>query len=159
MAAESQVIERLAEQVEQRYQELNEQLVDPETMADRARYTDVARRHRQLKEAHRIVENYRRAMSDAAGAEELLGGDGTLEPEERREFQELVAASQEEIEQLAERLRLAMVESDPNDDKNVIVEIRGGAGGDEAALFAADLYRMLTKYAERRGFKTEVIGQ
>ena len=59
------------------------------------------------------------------------------------------------MEQLAEQLRLAMVERDPNDSKNVIVEIRAGAGGDEAALFAGDLYRMLTKYAERRGFKTE----
>ena len=59
------------------------------------------------------------------------------------------------MEELAEQLRLAMVERDPNDDKNVIVEIRAGTGGDEAALFAGDLYRMLTKYAERRGFKTE----
>jgi len=160
MASDSQVIERLAEQVEHRYQELNEQLADPETMADRARYTEVARSHRQLEEAHKIVEEYRRAKSDAAGAEELLeGGDGSMEADDRREFQEMVVTSNEEMEQLAERLRLAMVERDPNDDKNVLVEIRAGTGGDEAALFAADLYRMLTKYAERRRFKTEVISQ
>src|SRR3954465_6567046 len=156
MAAESQVIERLAEQVEQRYQELNEQLADPETMADRARYTDVARSHRQLEEAHRIVEDYRRAESDAAGAEELLeGGDGSLEADERREFQDMVTTSREEMEQLAERLRLAMVERDPNDDKNVIIEIRAGTGGDGAAPFAGDPEKMVTRYAERRGFSVE----
>src|SRR3954453_8178679 len=105
MAAESQVIDRLAEQVEQRFRELNEQLADPETMADRARYTEVARSHRQLEEAHRIVEANRRAKSDAAGAEELLeGGDGSLEADDRREFQEMAATSREEMEQLAERL-------------------------------------------------------
>ncbi len=84
--------------------------------------------------------------------------DGDLDPEDRREFQEMVSAARARLEQLGEELRLAMVERDPNDAKNVIVEIRAGAGGDEAALFAGDLYRMLTRYAERRGFKTEDLG-
>jgi peptide chain release factor 1 len=156
VAAESTVIERLIDQIEQRYAELNAQLADPDVMADRARYTDVARAHRELSAAHALAEEYRRAENDAAGAEELLeGGDGALDATDRREFQEELTAARARMEELADELRLAMVERDPNDSKNVIVEIRAGAGGDEAALFAGDLYRMLTKYAERRGFRTE----
>jgi peptide chain release factor 1 len=156
VATESTVIERLIEQIEQRYGELTEQLSDPTVMADRARYTELARSHRELSAAHALAEEYRRAESDAAGAEELLEGtDGSLDAADRREFQEELTTARARMEQLAEQLRLEMVERDPNDSKNVIVEIRSGAGGDEAALFAGDLYRMLTKYAERRGFKTE----
>jgi peptide chain release factor 1 len=156
VATESTVIERLIEQIEQRYNELTEQLADPDVIADRNRYTAVARGHRELSAAHELAQQYRRAESDAAGAEELLeAGDGSLEGADRREFQEELTMARARMEELAEELRLAMVERDPNDSKNVIVEIRGGTGGDEAALFAGDLYRMLTKYAERRGFKTE----
>src|SRR5207248_2022101 len=86
---------------------------------------------------------------DAAGARELLA-DG-----EDAEMREMLATSEQRIAELEEEIRLAMVERDPNDDKNVIVEIRGGAGGEEAGLFAGDLYRMLNRYAERRGFKVE----
>jgi peptide chain release factor 1 len=154
------LIGRLIEQIEERYRELTEQLADPETIADRARYTGLARSHRELQEAHRLVEEYRRAESDAAGAEELLrGGDGELDQAERAELQALVATAHDRMEELEEDLRLAIVEKDPNDSKNVIVEIRAGAGGDEAALFAGDLYRMLTKYAERRGFSSEALAQ
>jgi peptide chain release factor 1 len=150
MAAAPTVIERLVEQVEERYRELEQQLSDPDVMSDRPRYADVARSHRELGEAHELARRYRMAESNAAGAEELLA-------EGEKEFQDELVRARAEIEELAERLRLAMVERDPHDAKNVIVEIRGGAGGDEAALFAADLYRMLTKYAERRGFKTEAL--
>jgi peptide chain release factor 1 len=150
MAAAPTVIERLVEQVEERYRELEQQLSDPDVMSDRSRYADVARSHRELGEAHELARRYRMAESNAAGAEELLA-------EGEKEFQDELVRARAEIEELAERLRLAMVERDPHDAKNVIVEIRAGAGGDEAALFAADLYRMLTKYAERRGFKTEAL--
>jgi peptide chain release factor 1 len=154
------VIQRLIAQVEQRYRELSEQLADPDTIADRVRYAAVARSHRELEDAHRLAEEYRHAESNAAGAEELLaGGDGQLDASERGELHEEIAAARKRMDELEERLRLAMVERDPNDSKNVIVEIRGGAGGDEAALFAGDLFRMLTKYAERRGFKSEVLSQ
>src|SRR6185295_707642 len=147
--AEASVTERLVDQIEQRYRELEEQLADPETIADRARYADVAREHRELGEPHALAERYRRAQNDAALLDD---GETELDADERREFQEIVSAARAEMDQLEEELRLAMVERDPNDAKNVIVEIRAGAGGDEAALFAGDLYRMLTKYAERRGF-------
>jgi peptide chain release factor 1 len=153
--AEASVTERLVEQIEQRYRELEEQLADPDTIADRARYAEVAREHRELGEPHALAARYRRAQSDS---ELLDGGEAELDSEERREFQEIVSAARAEMERLEEELRLAMVERDPNDAKNVIVEIRAGAGGDEAALFAGDLYRMLNRYAERRGFKTEDLG-
>jgi peptide chain release factor 1 len=88
-------------------------------------------------------------VDDEAGARELL--DEGEDPEVR----EMLGAARERIEAIEEEIRLAMVERDPNDEKNVIVEIRAGAGGDEAGLWAADLFRMLTRYAERRGFRTE----
>jgi len=153
--ADNSVTERLVEQIEQRYRELGEQLSDPETIADRSRYTELTREYRELGEPHELAERYRRAQSDA---ELLDDGDGDLDAEDRREFQEIVSKARDELERLAEELRLAMVERDPSDAKNVIVEIRAGAGGDEAAIFAGDLYRMLTRYAERRGFKTEDLG-
>jgi peptide chain release factor 1 len=152
------VIERLVEQIEHRYGELTEQLADPGLTADRERYAAIARSHRELEHAYKLAAEYRRAESDAAGAEELLtGGDGELDAAEREELQEIVSASRRRMEELEEDLRLAMVEKDPNDSKNVIVEIRAGTGGDEAALFAGDLYRMLTRYAERRGFTSEAL--
>jgi peptide chain release factor 1 len=151
MAAAPTVIERLVEQVEERYRELEQQLADPEIIADRSRYADVARSHRELGDAHQLARAYRIAESNAAGAQELLD-------EGEKEFQEELVSARAQMEELAEKLRLAMVERDPNDAKNVIVELRAGAGGDEAGLFAGDLYRMLTRYAERRGFKVEPLG-
>ena len=151
MAAAPTVIERLVEQVEERYRELEQQLADPDVISDRNRYADVARSHRELGDAHELVKRYRMAESNAAGAQELLD-------EGEKEMQDELVSARAQMEEIAEQLRLEMVQRDPFDDKNVIVEIRGGAGGDEAALFAGDLYRMLTKYAERRGFKTEPLG-
>ncbi len=154
------MIERLIQQVEQRYHELNEQLADPEAIADRQRYTGLARSHRELEQAHRLAEEYRRAESDAAGAEELLNGsDAGPDPDEREELQQMVSTARHRMEEVEQELRLAMVEKDPNDSKNVIVEIRAGTGGDEAGLFAGDLFRMLTRYAERRGFHSEPLSQ
>jgi peptide chain release factor 1 len=152
------MIDKLIEQIEERYRDLTEQLADPETIADRERYTGIARSHRELEQAHKLAEEYRRAESDAAGAEELLqDGNGGLDGDERGELQEIVSSARARMEALEEDLRLAMVERDPNDSKNVIIEIRAGAGGDEAALFGGDLFRMLTKYAERKGFSSEAL--
>src|SRR3982074_414175 len=91
----------------------------------------------------------RRAHDDASGAEELLA------EEEDAELRRVLGEARERIVQLEEEIRVAMVESDPNDEKDVIVEIQGGAGGEEAGLWAGDVYRMLVKYAHRRGFHTE----
>jgi peptide chain release factor 1 len=119
-------------------------------ISDRERFTAAGRRYRELEPAARLAAEYRRASGDLEGARELLTEDG--DDPELRSLQE---SARERIGELEDEIRLAMVERDPNDDKNVIVEIRPGAGGDEAALWAGDLYRMLTRYAERRGFKVE----
>jgi peptide chain release factor 1 len=144
------VIEELVKQIEARFAELGEQMTDPEVIADRARYADVGRAYRQLQPAAELAAQWRRTRDDAEGAEELLAEMG--EDSELRQELERARARTEELE---EEIRLAMVERDPNDEKSVIVEIQGGAGGEEAGLWAGDLYRMLTRYAERRGFQVE----
>ncbi len=146
------MIEDLVEQIERRFAELERQMADPAVIADRERYAEVGREYRELEPAHALAEEYLRLRDDLEGARELLAEDGD-DPELRR----LVAEAPERIKHLEEQIRLAMVERDPNDAKNVIVEIRAGAGGDEAALFAGDLYKMLTRYAEARGFETELL--
>ena len=101
-----------------------------------------------------LAGEWRQLQGDLEGARELLADDGDDE-----ELRKLVAEAPERLRALEDEIRLAMVERDPNDDKNVIIEIRAGAGGDEAALFAGDLFKMLTRYAEERGFTTEVLSQ
>jgi peptide chain release factor 1 len=146
------MIQSLVEQIEARYAEVSEQMSDPAVISDRQRYADAGRQFNHLAPAARLAEEWRRAVSDAEGAQELLD-EGADDPELRDELRD----SRARIEELEEEIRLAMVEPDPNDDKNVIVEVRGGAGGDEAGLWAGDLYRMLTRYAERLGFQTETM--
>jgi peptide chain release factor 1 len=145
------MIERLVEQIEARFKDAQAQMSDPAVIGDRQRFADAGRLFNQLAPAAKLAEEWRHAVSDAEGAEELLA-EG-----EDPEVRAMLTDARERIAQLEEEIRLAMVERDPNDDKDVIVEIRGGAGGDEAGLWAGDLYRMLTKYAERRGFKTETM--
>jgi peptide chain release factor 1 len=144
------MIDDLVAQIEARFDALQQDLSDPEVIGDRARFTAASRAYRELEPAAKLAAEYRRAADDLAGARELLDEDG-----DDPELRELMDSSRERIGTLEEEIRLAMVERDPNDDKNVIVEIRPGAGGDEAGLWAGDLYRMLTRYAERRGFSVE----
>jgi peptide chain release factor 1 len=148
------VIEQLVEQIEARFAELERLMSDPEVIGDRERYAATGREYASLEEAARLAQEWRRAVDDEAGARELLdeGGDDA-------EVREMASAARARIEALDEEIRLAMVEQDPNDDKNVIVEIRPGAGGDEAGLFAGDLYRMFNRYAERKGFQTEALSE
>jgi peptide chain release factor 1 len=144
------LIDDLVAQIERRFSELQEQMVDPAVINDRERYAEVGREYRKIEKAHDLATEYRHAADDAAGARELLSEDG-----DDPELRELLQRSEQRIEELTEEIRLAMVETDPADEKDVIVEIRPGTGGDEAGLFAGDLYRMLARYAERRGFKVE----
>jgi peptide chain release factor 1 len=143
------MIESLVEQIEARFAELQDLIVDPDVVSDRKRNAEVGREYRRLEPAAALGVQWRRAVDDAAGAEELLA------EAEDPEVREMLTASRVRITEVEEQIRLAMVERDPNDDKNVIVEIQGGAGGDEASLWAGDLYRMLTKYAERLKYATE----
>jgi peptide chain release factor 1 len=144
------VIDDLVAQIEARFAELQQELSDPAVIGDRVRFTAASRAYRELEPAAGLAAEYRRAADDLAGARELLAEDG-----DDPELRELLESSRERLGTLEEEIRLAMVERDPNDDKNVIVEIRPGAGGDEAGLWAGDLFRMFTRYAERRGFTVE----
>ncbi len=144
------MIEDLIEQIETRFAELGEQMTDPAVIGDRERYAEVGRAYRQLEPAAKLAVEWRRASDDAAGADELISESG-----EDPELREMLLTARERVERLEEEIRFAMVERDPNDEKNVIVEIQGGAGGDEAGLWAGDVYRMLTRYAERVGLKPE----
>jgi peptide chain release factor 1 len=144
------MIDGLVSQIESRFGELEAELSDPVVIGDRERFTAASRAYRELEPAARLATEYRHAVDDLEGARELLAEGG-----EDDELRALLDASSARIEALEEEIRLAMVERDPNDDKNVIVEIRPGAGGDEASLWAGDVFRMLTRYAERRGFTVE----
>ena len=146
------MIERLVEQVEERFEELERQMSDPEVIGDRERYASVGREYSELEPARELARRWRQLRDDVDGATELLSEDG-----EDPELRELLAEGPQELARIEEELRLEMVERDPNDAKNVIIEIRAGAGGDEAALFAGDLFKMLTRYAEQRGFHSEVL--
>jgi peptide chain release factor 1 len=126
---------------------------DPGVIGDRGRYAEVGRAYHQLEPAAKLAAEWRRARDDVSGAEELLS-----EERDDPELRELLESARGRIEQLEEEIRLAMVEHDPSDEKSVIVEIQGGAGGEEAGLWAGDLYRMLAKYAERRGWQVEPMG-
>jgi peptide chain release factor 1 len=144
------MIDALISQIEARFAELQAELSDPEVIGNRERFTAASRAYSELEPAARLAAEYRHAVDDMEGARELLAEDGN-DPELRA----LLESSRERIDSLEEEIRLAMVERDPNDSKNVIVEIRPGTGGEEAGLWAGDLYRMLTRYAERRGFSVE----
>jgi peptide chain release factor 1 len=145
------VIERLVEQIETRFAEAERTMADPEIFTDRNRAAAAGRTYHQLEPAAKLATQWRRAIDDEAGAREMLDED------EDAEVREMLGSARARIERLEEEIRLAMVQRDPNDDKNVIVEIRGGAGGDEAGLWAADVFRMLGKYAERRGLQVELL--
>jgi peptide chain release factor 1 len=146
------MIDELVSQIETHFAELQDELSDPAVIGDRDRFRAASKAYSELEPAAKLAAEYRRAADDAEGARELLAEDGD-DPELRA----MLETSRAQMESLEGEIRLAMVERDPNDDKNVIVEIRPGAGGDEAALWAGDLYRMLTRYAERRGFQVETL--
>jgi len=148
------MVDALLEQIEARFAELEREMSDPAVIGDRERYAAVGREYRELQPAHGLVAEYRTLVDDLEGARELLAEDGD-DPELRKVVEEAPGR----IEELEEEIRLAMVERDPNDAKNVLVEIRAGTGGDEAALFAGDLFKMLSRYAEARGFSTETLSQ
>ncbi len=147
------MIEQLVEQIQTRFSELEAQMSDPEVIGDRERYAEVGREYRELQPPRELALEYATLKDDLEGARELLA-EG-----EDEELRKVVEEAPAELERLEEEIRLAMVERDPNDAKNVIVEIRAGTGGDEAALFAGDLFKMLSRYAEERGFSTEVLSQ
>jgi peptide chain release factor 1 len=139
-------IEALLDEVERSYAEAQERMSDPAVYNDHRVAAEAGRRLKELEGPHRLAQRWRETYADLEDAR----GDGDL--------RELVPELEERLAALEEELKLALVETDPADTKDVIVEIRQGVGGDEAALWASDLHRALTRYAERRGFKVEELG-
>jgi peptide chain release factor 1 len=135
--------EGLLDELERNYRETQERLSDPAVFNDHREAAEVGRRMKELEGPYKLAQEWRGVREDLVAARD--------DPDLR----ELVPDLEERSERLEEQLRLAMVPSDPADRKDVIVEVRQGVGGDEASLWAGDLYRMLTRYAERRGYKVE----
>ncbi len=142
--------------VESRFLELEQQLADPEVVSDIKQYTALLKEHKNMTPIVETYRVYKKAEEDLDEAKAILEDAGS-DKEFRDLAQEEMAAAKETLEETAEQLKILLLPRDPNDDKNVIVEIRSGAGGEEAALFAGSLLRMYTMYAEAQGFKTEVL--
>lgn len=148
------MLEKL-EKIAERYEEINRLLSDPAVIADQQRYRDLGKELRSLEPIIKVLNVYRKAVNDYQGSKELL--ESTSDPEMKDLAQEEYDRLKVQVQQLEEELKLLLVPQDPNDSKNFIMEIRAGTGGEEAALFAADLYRMYTRYAERKGWKVELM--
>ena len=143
--------------VRARYEELGQLLQQPDVAADPAQYARLMKEYKNLTPLAQACDAYAQAQHTFEGAKELLE-EGGLEPELKEMAQQEYSETKQRLEQLEEEIRLLLLPKDENDEKNVIVEIRGGAGGEEAALFAHSLYRMYNMYAEARGWKTELLG-
>jgi len=142
--------------VEDRYNHLNELLSDPEVMADVDKLRQYSIEHADLAETVAVYREYKKQKEQYEETRPMLE-DSSLDEEMRELVKMEVSELEESLEQMEEQLTKLLIPKDPNDDKNVIIEIRGAAGGDEAALFAGDLYRMYSRYAESKGWKIETM--
>ena len=145
------MIDRL-EILKKRYDELNEQLMDPNNLSDIKKTREISKEMSNLEETVTCYEEYKKILKNIEEDKELL-----KDAELGQFAEDEIKGLEEEKEKLEKKLEILLIPKDPNDGKNVIVEIRGAAGGDEANIFAGDLYRMYTKYAEKQGWKIEVI--
>ena len=139
-------IEPLVDELERSYADAQERMSDPAVFADRNSAAEVGRRLKDLEGPWKLAQEWRAVQADLADASD----DADLA--------EMVPGLETRLEELEEELKLALIAGDPDDSRDVIVEVRQGVGGDEAALWAGDVFRMLQRYAERRGLKTEVLG-
>ncbi|MCS7012920.1 MAG: peptide chain release factor 1 [Chloroherpetonaceae bacterium] len=143
------------DQLVERYKEIEAQLALPETVADQARFRKLSKEYRSLEEVVKVYSEYKRVKRDLAAAKEMLYAekDPEMHTLAQAEYDEL----SEQLPQLEEKLKMLLLPKDEADSRNAIVEIRAGTGGDEAALFAADLFRMYQRYAERKGWTLQVL--
>jgi peptide chain release factor 1 len=142
-------------QIQSRYEEVERSLGDPSVVSDRKAYRDAMREQRQLAPIVEIGRQYEKLLADLEGADELMRAAG--DPELRELAEEEFAELRGRREEMEEEIRVLLIPPDPDDSKNCIVEIRAGTGGEEAALFAGDLVRMYQRYAERNGWKLEML--
>lgn len=145
------MIERL-NAIEEKYNSLTEELMKPETLSDIKKTLELTKEQAELKEAYEIYQKYKKVLDDIEGAKEMCK-DKDLEEFAREELEN----AQSEKEKLEKQIEIILLPKDPNDGKNVIVEIRGAAGGDEGNIFAGDLYEMYRKLAEKEGWKIELM--
>src|SRR5947209_2846725 len=148
------MLERLAD-LEQEYEEVLRKLADPAVIGDQRALRDVSRRHKQLEPIVQRYREYRAALDQLGEAKQMLGDSSG---EEREIWRSMVDDSEATIERLEDELKVLLLPRDPNDEKNVIVEIRGAEGGEEANLFAKDLFDMYQRYADRMKWKLEMLG-
>jgi peptide chain release factor 1 len=144
------------EGIERRYEELAHLMLDSEVMTNHVRLAELAREHRELEEVVTLYRDHGAAQRELVDARLLLAED---DQEMRALAESEVTRLKQRLAGLEQRLQVLLLPRDPRDERNVIMEIRAGAGGDEAGLFAADLYRMYTRYAERRGWSTELLSE
>ena len=144
--------------IEDKLEKINSSLCDPEVVSNQEEYKKLVREAKTLTPIVEKFREYKKANSDLTEAKEMLA-DSSLDKEFRDMASEEAAEAQKKTEELKEELKVLLLPKDPNDYKNVIVEIRGGAGGEEAALFAGSLFRMYSMYAERKGWKTEIMNE
>ncbi len=141
---------------EKKYSELNEKLYDPDIVSDQETYKELMKEHKNLTPIVEKYREYKKYKKSEADAKDLLN-DGGLDKDFKDMVESELDEAREKIKVISEELKVLLLPKDPNDDRNVIVEIRGGAGGDEAALFSANLFRMYSMYAELKGWKVEVL--
>ena len=141
--------------IEKKYLEIQEQLFDEKNMSNQKLLLDLNRERKMIQDAYDIYQEYKKCMSAKTEAKELLANESDLE---------MITMAQEQLDdatnresEILERIRIALLPKDPNDDKNIFLEIRPGAGGDESGLFGTELLRMYLRYAERNGWRTEMI--
>ena len=151
------MLEKLAG-IEERFEKINEQLCLPETVSDQEKYPRLMKELRSLTPVVEKYREYKKYDETLKESKELLDTGG-LDKDFKELVQEEFEQAKSDIERCAEELKILLLPKDPNDDKNVIVEIRGGAGGEEAALFAGELFRMYSMYSEAKGFKTEILSE
>ena len=142
------------EAVEQRYEELNKKIADPEVIAKTSEWTGYMKEHAEIEEVVLKYKEYKKTLNQLKEAEAMLS-----DPEMKELAEEDIKEARERIPQLEEELKVLLIPKDPDDDRNIICEIRGVAGGDEAALFAGTLFRMYSMYAERKHWKIEVLNE
>ncbi len=141
------------EEIEARFEELTREMADPAVASDVERYRKTAKAHSELEPVVQKFREWKKLTSELAGAREMLREE---DAEIREMAREDVARLEEEIARTEEELRILLLPKDPNDEKNVVLEVRAGTGGDEATLFAAEIFRMYARYAEEKGWKVEI---
>jgi peptide chain release factor 1 len=147
------MFERL-EQIEARFESLGEQLADPEIISDQPKYQKIAKQHRDLEA---IVEKYREYKQVTRGIADAKAMMQESDPDLRAMAEEELLQLEERLPAIQEALKLLLLPKDPNDEKNIIIEIRAGTGGDEASLFVAEVFRMYSRFAEQHRWKVEVL--